>query len=284
MNNRKKLSDVVRSAVGEHGFDRVTPQDIPRIRVIPLSEIDCDPNQPRKEFDEEELRSLARSIDEYGQLSPVLVQRQGRDRYLLVAGERRLRAHRILERDDIQAVVINGNAKVISVIENSQRANLLPIEEAEAYLALVEELNFTQEEAAAVVGTKRSTFAEILRINDLPPHIKEECRTSDTPKSTLIQIARIQDVDDQHRLWNEAKSGATVQATKAGRRQGRAPDPNVAYKTRISTARRLMTLLGNAEAPIELIKNDGHYNDLAALRNQLNEALEAYEKREQSSA
>lgn len=276
MTKRQKLSDAIQNAVGGPGFDRVTPQDVPRIRLIPLSEIDYDPHQPRKAFDEDELQNLARSIEQYGLLSPVLVQRHDSGRYLLVAGERRLRAHRILERGEIQALVIDDNARVISVIENSQRKNLLPIEEAEAYQALVEKLNFTQEEAAAIVGLKRSTFAELLRLNDLPAHIKDECRKSDIPKSTLVQIARVADADDQLLLWNEAKAGATFQATKAGRRQIRPADPHRDYKVRISTVRRLKTLFAQVEHPTELIKNDGHCNDIIALRDQLNEAIETY--------
>ncbi len=132
------------------------------------------PFQPRIRFAPEELDELSRSIQEQGILQPLMV-RKAETGYELIAGERRLRAARMAGLDMVPVVVKNvsdGQLLEISIIENIQREDLNPIEEAEAYHRLLEEFRLTQEEVAARVGKSRSAVANFLRLRQLPEPIK----------------------------------------------------------------------------------------------------------------
>lgn len=142
---------------------------------IPMILLDTNPNQPRKSFSEEELRELAQSIEENGLVQPVVVRKKG-ERYELIAGERRFRAFKLLGRDKIPAVVTEADdltAAKYSLIENLQREDLNPYEEAAAYRTLIDEYGLTQEEAAAQVGKSRSAVANSIRLLDLPEDVLE---------------------------------------------------------------------------------------------------------------
>ena len=143
---------------------------------IELGRIDPNPLQPRKYFDEALIEELARSIAEHGVVQPVLVARNG-ERYQLIAGERRLRAAKKAGLDTIPAVVKQGATKSdvlqLAIIENVQRADLNPIEEAVAYRQLHDEFQLTQDEIARRVGKERSTVANSLRLLKLPDSVKQ---------------------------------------------------------------------------------------------------------------
>jgi ParB family chromosome partitioning protein len=141
-----------------------------------IAEIDVNaivPNsfQPRRVFDEEKLNELAESIKEHGIVQPIIVRRLRNERYELVVGERRLRASKILQKDKIPAVIkdyTNQQMMEIALIENIQRQDLDPIEEAYAYKRLLEEFNLTQEQVAQKVAKSRSFIANMVRILNLP--------------------------------------------------------------------------------------------------------------------
>ena len=143
---------------------------------IELAKIDPNPLQPRKYFDESLIEELARSIREHGVVQPVLVARNA-ERYQLIAGERRFRAAKKAGLDTIPAVVKHGATKSdvlqLAIIENVQRADLNPIEEAVAYRQLHDEFTLTQEEIARRVGKERSTVANALRLLKLPDSVKQ---------------------------------------------------------------------------------------------------------------
>ncbi|HVR42958.1 MAG TPA: ParB/RepB/Spo0J family partition protein [Thermoanaerobaculia bacterium] len=143
---------------------------------LDLERIDPNPLQPRKHFDESLLGELAASIREHGVVQPVLVARRG-DRYQLIAGERRFRAARAAGLRTIPAVVRDGarrgDALQIALIENIQRADLNPIEEALAFKQLHDEFGLTQEEIARSVGRERSTIANALRLLKLPEPVRQ---------------------------------------------------------------------------------------------------------------
>ena len=144
-------------------------------REIPMTLLDTNPNQPRKNFAEEELRELAQSIEQNGLVQPVVV-RQKADRYELVAGERRFRAFKLLGKTEIPAVVVEADdetAAKFSLIENLQREDLNPYEEAAAYRSLLDDYNLTQDEVAAQVGKSRSAVANSVRLLDLPEDVAE---------------------------------------------------------------------------------------------------------------
>ncbi len=144
--------------------------------MIPLDQIDNNPDQPRKRFDEEQLEELKESIQAHGLLEPIIV-RPVDGRYEVVVGERRWRAAQMAGLAEIPAIVrsmSDREAMEIALVENLQREDLNPLEEAEAYRRLMEEFSLTQEEIAERVGKKRSTIANTLRLLELDPEIRED--------------------------------------------------------------------------------------------------------------
>ncbi|MBI5221704.1 MAG: ParB/RepB/Spo0J family partition protein [Candidatus Magasanikbacteria bacterium] len=146
-----------------------------KVWFIPLSKVTADPNQPRKKFDQEELNQLAASIKEHGVLQPILVVEKNDGGYELVAGERRWRASHLAGMTTIPALIkkLADQQKVeISLIENIQRQDLDPIEEAFAYKRLMEEFNLTQQQVADKVGKSRPAVANAVRLLDLPVEVQ----------------------------------------------------------------------------------------------------------------
>ena len=143
-----------------------------RLRDIPVAEIGSNPFQPRKSFKPEELKELQESLKSSGLLQPVTVRPSTRGKgYELIAGERRLRAASALGWETIPAVVKEMSDQEIltlALIENLQRSDLNPVEEAEGYDQLIRDFGYTQQSVAAMVGKDRSTIANVLRILQLP--------------------------------------------------------------------------------------------------------------------
>ncbi len=143
---------------------------------IPLDRIAPNPYQPRRAFNESSLEELARSVREHGIVQPLLVTRTGDNRYRLIAGERRLRAAQKAGLQSVPAIIkeLHQESDVlqIALIENIQRQDLNPIEEATAYQELHEDFGLTQEEISRRVGKERSTVANFLRLLKLPDPVK----------------------------------------------------------------------------------------------------------------
>ncbi len=145
------------------------------ISKLKISLIDPKRDQPRKYFDKEALEQLAASISENGLLQPILVREYGDGRYQIIAGERRFRASKMAGLTEIPAIVLEKDDRVaaqISLIENIQREDLNPLEEALAYRSLAEEYGMTQEELSQKVGKSRSAIANSVRLLDLPTEIQ----------------------------------------------------------------------------------------------------------------
>ncbi|MEO8218393.1 MAG: ParB/RepB/Spo0J family partition protein [Acidobacteriota bacterium] len=146
------------------------------LQEIPIESILPNPYQPRKQFDETSIEELAASVREHGIVQPLVVSRSG-DRYALVAGERRLRAARKAGLRKVPVIVKElageGQALQIALIENIQREDLNPIEEAMAYQQLHQEFRLTQDEISRQVGKQRSTVANFLRLMKLPERVKQ---------------------------------------------------------------------------------------------------------------
>ena len=141
---------------------------------LKLSQIDPKSDQPRKHFDKEALEQLSASIMENGLLQPILVREYGEGRYQIIAGERRFRASKLAGLTEIPAIVLERDDKKaaeIALIENIQREDLNPVEEALGYRSLAEEYDMTQEEISIKVGKSRSAIANTLRLLDLPDEI-----------------------------------------------------------------------------------------------------------------
>ena len=142
--------------------------------VLPVSEIEPNRSQPRRDFDEESLRELADSIAAHGILQPLLVRPLAEGGYQLVAGERRWRASRMAGLFEVPVIVremTDSEMMQIAMIENLQRENLNPVEEAMGYRMLIEEYHLTQEEISKSVGKSRPVIANALRILSLPKEI-----------------------------------------------------------------------------------------------------------------
>ena len=142
-----------------------------KVERIPVEKIVPNPYQPRKDFEEDALDDLAASIAEYGVLQPLLVARSDNGEYVLIAGERRLRASKLAGLKDVPVIVSNytkQQSAEIALIENLQREDLHYLEEAEGYEKLMTQFNLTQEAMALRVGKKQSTIANKLRLLNLP--------------------------------------------------------------------------------------------------------------------
>ena len=147
-----------------------------QISMLKISLVDPKSDQPRKSFDKEALEELAESIAENGVLQPILVREYGAGRYQIIAGERRFRASRMAELDEIPVIVLDKDDQKtaeISLIENIQREDLNPVEEAMALRSLAKDFGLTQEELAEKVGKSRSAIANTVRLLDLPDEILE---------------------------------------------------------------------------------------------------------------
>ena len=175
---------------------------------IDIELVQPDPEQPRKYFDPEALEDLANSIKAKGILQPVLIRKTEDGQIMLVAGERRFRASKIAGLDKIPAILTKGDPLEISIVENLQRENLNPIEEAEALSKMIDNHGYTQEKLAFAIGKGRSTITETLGLVKLPAEIKEECRRADTyPRRLLIEIAKQDTPEAMIDLFNQVKAG-----------------------------------------------------------------------------
>ena len=148
-------------------------------QVLPLHKVEPNPNQPRRDFDPEELQSLADSIALHGVMQPLIVREMPNGYYQIIAGERRWRAARIAELTEIPAVIIEADDKKVmelALIENLQRQDLNPVEEAKGYQTLMTEYGLTQEEAAQRVGKSRSAVANMLRLLSLEESVLDMLR------------------------------------------------------------------------------------------------------------
>ena len=148
-------------------------------RTLPIYKVEPNPNQPRQDFDPEELEALADSIRTHGIIQPLTVREMPNGYYQIIAGERRWRAARLAEVSEVPAVVMEADDKKVmelALIENLQRQDLNPVEEAMGYQSLMEEYGLTQDEAAKRVGKSRPAVANSLRLLGLCPPVLELVR------------------------------------------------------------------------------------------------------------
>jgi len=265
-----------------------TSPDLKEIVELSLSAIELDPNQPRQAVDEKKLEELALSIREHGLLQPITVRRKpGGEGYVVVAGERRFRAHKLLGRERIEAIITKideGRAYEVALIENLQREDLTPLEEAAGYARLMEQFGYTQEDVAEKVGKARTTVTSILTLNRLPERIKTEGATSDkASKSLLIEVARLASEEEQLAFWEQIKAGETVRSARE-RKQGKAPQP-AGMRARKSEVAKTLSFGRSFVRRVEQISdeylsaNQADYAALARLVEQVSSRLRAAQNR-----
>ena len=174
-----------------------------------IEDIQPNPFQPRKTFNEEPLQELVQSIREKGILQPLVVRRKG-ERYELIAGERRWRAAQKAGIKEVPILVRNVSESELlelSLIENIQREDLNPIEEAEAYKGLAEQFHLTQEDISQKVGKDRATVANALRLLKLPPEIKQSLAEGKVTVGHARALLGLDSPEKQRAAWRKVLSG-----------------------------------------------------------------------------
>jgi ParB family chromosome partitioning protein len=221
--------------------------------LVPVEEVFPNPEQPRRTFDATRLAELAASIEEKGILQPILVQRVPGG-YELVAGERRLRASRLAGLDKVPVLLrkLDQEDKLeLALVENIQREDLNPIEEAQAYRELQSHYGYTQDEIAKRVGKNRVTIANALRLLTLPEFVKEELVAGKISAGHARALLGFDDSSDMRTLLNRIlKRGLSVRMVEeaVGRRKIQTPskmtgsDPSLEI---VALTRRLERFLGS---------------------------------------
>lgn len=209
---------VQRRALGR-GLEALIPGADPSGAIqVPIEEIAQGKLQPRRSMDDAKLNELAASIKVHGVLSPIILRREG-GRLQVVAGERRLRAARVAGLASVPALVkelSSGQALEVALVENLQREDLNPIEQAEAYLRLQEEFGLTQEEVARRVGRDRSSVANALRLLRLPKQIRADLVAGALSEGHARALLGLERGTDQVRARDVAiRRGLSVRATEA---------------------------------------------------------------------
>lgn len=185
---------------------------------VPLHQISPNPQQPRTVFDEDELNELAESIAEFGVLQPVVVRRRSEESYELVMGERRLRASQLAGRDSIPAIIRGTDDTALlrdALLENLHRANLNPIEEANAYAQLLHDFDCSKEDLAQKIHRSRPQVSNTLRLLNLPPRVQTKVAAGVLSAGHARALLGLGDPEAQERLAERIiAEGLSVRSTE----------------------------------------------------------------------
>ncbi len=196
----------------------VTAPEGTELRELPVAQITANPYQPRVEFDDEALASLAASVGEIGVLQPILVRQVGPESFELIAGERRWRASQIAGLEVIPALVrtVDDHRSLQeALVENLLREDLNPLEEGAGYRQLMEEFSLTQEDVSVAVGRSRSTVANTLRLLALPPSVQQLLTERRLTAGHARAILALESVEEQEMLATRVvNEGLTVRETE----------------------------------------------------------------------
>ena len=193
------------------------------LRSVRTSLIEPKPDQPRQYFDEEALAELAGSIRENGVLQPILVRERPGGFFEIIAGERRWRASRLAGLEEMPVIVLDADDRKvaeIALVENLQREDLDPFEEAAAYRALMDDFDLTQEEVAAKVGKSRPAVANVLRLAELPEGVRTLIRSGELSAGhgrALLALGSPKEMEEIGKFV--AEKGLSVRATEAAVKQ-----------------------------------------------------------------
>lgn len=252
---------------------------------IKISEIRTNPYQPRKTFDESGLTELADSIKEHGVFTPILV-RKSISGYELIAGERRLRASKLAKLDEIPAMIVDFDDRdmmEISLLENIQREDLSPIEEAKAYEQLIKKLNYTQEQLGKRVSKSRTYITNTMRLLKLPVKVQELLNKGKLSYGHARALLAIEDEDKMIELANKCvSSNLTVRDIErlARNDEGKKPSsPRTREKSDpyLNSVRRKLEDKLQTQVEVEEKKITIHYADTKGL-NRILEILDCLDK------
>ena len=200
------------------------------LKMLPLQRVEPNPNQPRQDFDPEALESLAESIRVHGVVQPLTVRETSDGYYQIIAGERRWRASRMAGLMEVPAVVIEADdatAMELALIENLQRQDLNPVEEALGYQSLIQDYGMTQDQAAQRVGKSRPAVANALRLLALSPEVLELVRSGELSAGHARAVLTLKDEKMQMEAAKKilALSLSVRQAETLCRNMAKAPKP-----------------------------------------------------------
>lgn len=185
---------------------------------LPLENIETNPKQPRRDFDEQALQELAHSIKQHDIIQPVTVSKLHGNKYRLISGERRLRAAKIAGLKDIPAYIRQANDQELlelALLENLQREDLNAVEVALSYKRMMDELDYTQEQVAERMGKDRSTVTNYIRLLKLPPDIQVAVRNGEISMGHARALINVDKIDQQLYIFDEIKTkGLSVRQTE----------------------------------------------------------------------
>ena len=227
------------------GLSALIPAGDPPDHRVPVTEVEIDsvtpnPQQPRNILLDPDLDDLTASVREYGVIQPLLVSEQrgehGETVYQLIAGERRLRAARAAGLTRVPVTIRQSTPQELlelALIENLQRLDLNPLEEALAYQRLIDDFGLTQSKVAGRVGRSRATVANTLRLLDLPDELRDSLAGGDISEGHARALLGLTDAEQRRRTWREVlERGLNVRQTERLVRQRRRPDGAASPRTR----------------------------------------------------
>ncbi len=200
MNKKPPMGRGLAALMGEESLTSSEIQEVDIDAIIP------NPYQPRKVFDKEKLQELVVSIKNQGILQPILLSKDGDNKYTLIVGERRWRAAKLAGLIKVPAIIKNMSKKEImesALIENIQREDLNPLDIAEAYKSLIDEFKYTQEELSSIVSKSRSAIANTLRLLRLPDYAKDALRNGVITEGHGRALLAIEDEKERQKLFKK---------------------------------------------------------------------------------
>ncbi|MGN1333950.1 MAG: ParB/RepB/Spo0J family partition protein [Anaerovoracaceae bacterium] len=241
-----------------------------KVVQIPVSMITANPEQPRKVFKDEELEELTKSISEYGVLQPLIVKRAEGKHFILIAGERRLRAAVLAGLKTVPAVVKeiqDREAALIALVENVQRENLSFLEEARAYKKLMEDFGLTQGEISKRVSKQQSTISNKIRILSLPDDIQNAIMKNGLTERHARALLKLSNQEDRKKIVERvAANGLNVKqtekliedmlASKEKAERNRRKINYISYKIYMNTIRKAFNQVKDVEKNARLIESD----------------------------
>ncbi len=206
---------------------------------LPVHKIVRNRHQPRKVFHENEIKQLADSINENGQISPIVVRKMG-EKYELIVGERRWRATQLLKKDAIDAVIIDADEKtsaVLSIVENVQREDLNSMEEAESLLRLVNEFGMSHDDISKYISKSRTHVTNLIRLNDLSDYGKEQLREGTITMGHARAVLTLSPAEQSRILREAVRKNLSVRAVENlakpdSKTQSKNKDPDTAILER----------------------------------------------------
>lgn len=253
---------------------------LPRLIEADVERITPNPDQPRTVFDDAALQSLAASIEKHGLQQPVLVKPAGTPgSYMLVAGERRLRAHQLLGRKTIPAIITQGRSEEIALIENVQRVDLDAVDLARSVQRLIDQHGYLMAEAGALLGCTEAEVSRRVSVLRLPNEILDEYRQdpSRVSRSVLVELATLDDPEQVRSLWDRARTGITVRDVRAEKKATKTGAPSATERALSdrSIGKSLTKMAGDLERLHDArpVLADEHRTHLMVMRDRINALL-----------